>query len=188
MIARTTAAMLWLAIAACNTPKSSGNGGSSTQVITPPTTTSDGAPMTDSPPTNDDSYPLLDSAKQAVPGALGIEEVELGAAGLKGYWIGLSSGPPDRGIGVVSPDGKTFFKRDDGMRRVLAITKDPMVLARASMLLLEHGGSPLASAADLPAKSQGEAKGATITAPTLTGTTLTYWSYYRKTTRPELLR
>jgi hypothetical protein len=137
---------------------------------------------------NDD---LLDNAKHAVPDANGIEEVTLGAPGLRAYWIDLAGGPPnvDRGVGVVSPDGKAFFKRQDGMRRVLATgVADATVLARASMLLLEEGGAPLAGAAGVPDVAKAEIKGATIAAPTVANNTLTYWSYYRKTSKPLLLR
>lgn len=89
----------------CSSPKPSGGsgaptGGSGTQ--TSPAGKHGAIAMDD-----DD---LLDNAKHAIPDASGIEDVTLGAPGLRAYWIELAGGPPnvDRGVGVVSPDGKAF--------------------------------------------------------------------------------
>ena len=138
-----------------------------------------------------DSDDLLNNVRHAIPDARSLEEVTLGAPGLRAYWIDLAGGPPtvDRGVGAVTADSKAFFKRQDGMHRVLATgVKDATVLARAAMLLLEEGGAPLAGAADLPDSAKVEVKGATIGAPAIANNTLTYWSYYRKTSKPLLLR
>jgi hypothetical protein len=138
-----------------------------------------------------DSNELLENVKHAVPSASSIAEVPLGAPGLRGYWVDVAGGPPsvDRGVGVVSADGKVFFKRQDGMRRVIATgVTDATVLARAAMLLLEEGGAPLAGPADVPDVAKAELKGATISAPAVANHTLTYWSYYRRTSKPLLLR
>lgn len=171
----------------CGSPKSNGGSGTTStggSAALPDPVASHGAIAMDS----DD---LLNNVKRAIPDARSLEEVPLGAPGLRAYWVDLAGGPPtvDRGVGAVTGDGKEFFKRQDGMHRVLATgIKDATVLARAAMLLLEEGGAPLAGASDLPDIAKGEVKGAAIGAPAIVGNTLTYWSYYRKTSKPQLLR
>jgi hypothetical protein len=159
-------------------------------------TSMDGDPVTNKQPpdpqpsgSGTDPDPLLTQVKKTVPDAVMIASVKLGLPALKGYWVGTSSGPPDRGVGVVSPDDKAFYKGADGFRRVLDTkTTDAGVLARASLLLLEHGGDPLSAASDLPSHTQAAGTSAGVAAPVVKGDVLSYWSYYSKTQKPDLAR
>jgi hypothetical protein len=141
------------------------------------------------PPSDASPNELLSAVQHAVPDAVFVVAVDLGIRGLTGYWVGTSSGPPDRGLGLVSADGATFHEGADAFRRVLGSGQHAAaVLARAALLVLEHGGDPLTSASDVPVGDQGAAQKANVAAPTLSGRTLTYWSYRRRIGPPALFR
>ena len=141
-----------------------------------------------------DSNEPIEAIKKVVPDAVAVERLDLGATGLRGYWVTLRTPAGaqdlDRGLGVVSRDDATFLRGNDGMKAVIDTgTQDALVLARAAMNLLEKGGEPITDIERLEADyARREARDAKVTPPAIAGTKLVYWSYYRPLSRPGLLR
>jgi hypothetical protein len=153
-------------------------------------------PNPDTPPPGAKSNAMstLERVRQwAGPGNTVTSVSDITVDGLELFWIAESTpGAHDltRGRGVAVPAGaQSWLAGKDAMRAALdrGVT-DPALLAHLSMLLLEHGGAPIVDIGELPDHAQASARQAGVHAPRMQGNALEYWSYYRRTTQPELMR
>lgn len=149
--------------------------------------------------TGDNAMHTLEQVKSwAGPDAsvMPIEDIQI--PGMHFFWIDETSpSGPERGKGIVVRDSaERWLEGDEAMRAVLSHAgENAALLARFSLLLLEDGGTPIVDLGDtkaLPESATGEAREVGVMPPRLNGAregrTLEYWSYFRRLSRPGLMR
>ena len=83
------------------------------------------------------------------------------------------AGPPGNVLGVAA-SAAAVATGEDGMRLVIAETRDAIALAEAAALLLSHDVRVVVDPKALAGKIAGDLRA--VTAPTLAGGTLTFWA------------